>query len=203
MELQNVINTMREDKWEYQNWDSIAKYACICLEHSYKLLCNDCKEWEYKEWDYVEYYSLKVVSSNALKVLSMIKHIEEDCDLRINNKYGKAIKQDLILYQNKIEQHEESVLSHAKDANQQKYRKKSAALFESIIMLGELLLDSKTFESYSKLYMRSHIWDLSNLYGKDISCRYATLQSLEYSISLLKSRLYDMNIMKEFKTYIE
>ena len=99
-------------------------------------------------------------------MLSMIKHIEDDCNLFNNNSLVEEIKHDLMFYQEKIGKLKETVLSYIENSDSKEYRKNSAVLLENITMLGKLLWDSKIMESYTKLYIRYHLGDLSNLFDE-------------------------------------
>ena len=119
-----------------------------------------------EETDFEKYYNLKILCSVALRVGSRIKHIDEECNLFHNKTTINEIKKGLVYFQNEIKLIEEVLLRFNQEPREE-LRKHSAALFEKTVILDEKLWESKVMESYSKLYMRDHLSDLSILFQEE------------------------------------
>ena len=134
----------------------------------------------------------------------MIEHIKEDCKLFEFYSAVREIRESLIFYQDEIEKLKISVLSYIDCSSQEEYRKNSAALFEKLVMLGEDLLNSKTLESYSKLYIRYHIGDLSILYEeRDKNLLYIASKIMDDTVSLPESEIGSTTTERELKTMLK
>ena len=115
----------------------------------------------------------------------MLTHIKDDCDLFRNDSIVKKIMEGLISYQNKAKELQKSVLSFILESSAVEYRKDSANFYEQVLMLKTKLLESEILELYSKLYVRYHLEDLSNIYqDMDENQLLIASQHINYSASL-------------------
>ena len=93
----------------------------------------------------------------------MFMHIRDDCNLFINNSTVEKIKKDLVSYQNRVEELQESILSFIEGSEDEGYKSSSAEFYEKALTLHKEVLESPMVELYSKEYIRYHLGDLSNI----------------------------------------
>ena len=111
-------------------------------------------------------------------------HIREDCNLFTNKSKVETIRKDLVHYQDEIEKLAETVLKCKSDPDEKEYKKSSTKFYKKALELKETLLKSKTVETYSELFIKSHLEDLSNIpEQKDSNQLLAALQQLKETSS--------------------
>ena len=183
-QLQQVQNTAPDSKWEILKCGKQSFYTYTDEQH--KLLSRDrkCNRKQYNDLAWLDYCDFKILSFCILKVISMIMHIREDCNLFTNKSKVETIRKDLVHYQDEIEKLAETVLKCKSDPDEKEYKKSSTKFYKKALELKETLLKSKTVETYSELFIKSHLEDLSNIpEQKDSNQLLAALQQLKETSS--------------------
>ena len=96
----------------------------------------------------------------------MVKHIEKDCNLFKNSSTVEMIRKEVSTYQSKVDKLGERI-KNCIDSSIEEYRKISSMIYTQALKIKGELLKSDMCRSYSRLYIRYHLGDMSIFFKEE------------------------------------
>ena len=149
---------------EEEGWSTEASFTCIT--HQHMLICKECKNEEHYDWEVAEYYNPKSLYTQVRQVAAMVKHIEKDCNLFKNSSTVEMIRKEVSTYQSKVDKLGERI-KNCIDSSIEEYRKISSIIYTQALKIKGELLKSDMCQSYSRLYIRYHLGDMSIFFKEE------------------------------------